>query len=70
MSSVELPVLTESKCTQCFECIEVCPTGCLEAGRFPWLARPADCTSCGACAMICPEDALELMPVASPGAGK
>jgi NAD-dependent dihydropyrimidine dehydrogenase PreA subunit len=57
----ELPVLDESRCTGCGDCVVVCPAYCLEmAGPLPWLPRPEDCTSCGLCDAVCPADALEM----------
>lgn len=57
----ELPVLDETRCTGCGDCIEVCPTQCLDlAGRLPRLARPLDCVSCAVCVMVCPVDALKM----------
>ena len=71
----ELPVLDETRCTGCSDCVRVCPTECLEmagpgglTGRHPplspWLPRPLDCISCELCVLVCPEDALRL---ATPG---
>ena len=35
----ELPVLNESRCTGCGDCVAVCPTRCLAmAGPLPWLS--------------------------------
>jgi formate hydrogenlyase subunit 6/NADH:ubiquinone oxidoreductase subunit I len=60
----ELPLLDDSRCTGCGDCVVVCPVFCLEmAGPLPWLPRPLDCTSCGLCAEICPADALEMAPL-------
>lgn len=57
----QLPVVAAAKCTGCGECIEICPTVCLEMrGRTPWLPRPRDCVSCAACELICPTDAIVL----------
>lgn len=59
-----LPVLDETRCTGCGDCVDVCPTACLEpAGPLPWLARPGDCIRCDLCCRVCPEDALSLAVV-------
>ena len=59
----ELPVLDESLCTGCGDCVAVCPTACLEmCGGVPWLPRPLDCVSCGACVVVCPTEAIRLTP--------
>jgi NAD-dependent dihydropyrimidine dehydrogenase PreA subunit len=61
MRIYELPLLDESRCTGCGDCVVICPAFCLEiTGPLPWLPRPDDCTSCGLCAEICPADALEM----------
>ncbi len=65
----ELPVLDETRCTGCGDCVAVCPADCLEQrGKLPWLPRPADCVSCGACAAVCPTAAIRLSadPLAEP----
>jgi ferredoxin len=55
----ELPLLDETRCTGCGDCVAVCPTACLEmAGPFPWMPRPLDCVSCALCVLVCPADAL------------
>jgi NAD-dependent dihydropyrimidine dehydrogenase PreA subunit len=57
----ELPLLDETRCTGCTNCVAVCPTDCLEmAGGLPWLPRPLDCIACAACAEVCPVEALRL----------
>ena len=57
----ELPVLDETRCIGCGDCVAVCPTACLELrGKLPWLPRPMDCISCGACVAVCPTDAIRL----------
>ena len=58
---LELPVLDETRCTGCAECVALCPTDCLDLdGRLPWLPRPLDCISCGLCVVVCPTQALRL----------
>ncbi len=58
---LELPVLDETKCSGCAECVDVCPAECLELRPpLPHLPRPGDCVSCGLCVLICPDGALRL----------
>jgi MinD superfamily P-loop ATPase len=62
----ELPLLDETRCSGCGDCVAVCPVNCLEmAGPLPWLPRPRDCISCGLCVLICPDSALDLAPLNS-----
>ena len=57
----ELPLLDETLCTGCGDCVRVCPTACLEMdGPLPWLARAGDCISCTLCVLVCPVEALRL----------
>ena len=57
----KLPVLDETLCTGCGDCVAVCPAACLEmAGSLPWLPRPADCMACALCEMVCPADAIKM----------
>jgi NAD-dependent dihydropyrimidine dehydrogenase PreA subunit len=57
----ELPLLDETRCSRCADCVAVCPTDCLTMqGAVPFLIRPADCVSCGLCVLICPSAALSL----------
>ncbi len=58
---LELPLLNETRCSGCGDCVAICPTGCLEPlDAYPWLPRPLDCVSCGLCVDVCPVDALML----------
>lgn len=59
----ERPVVNESRCIGCGDCVAVCPTNCLAmaAGR-PWMPRPGDCIACGACEAVCPTEAIQLKP--------
>jgi ferredoxin len=57
----DLPLLDETRCVGCGDCVAVCPTACLEmAGPQPWLPRPGDCIHCGVCVVVCPTAALVL----------
>lgn len=56
-----LPIVLADRCTGCGDCVQVCPTRCLERGAMvPWLPRPADCIVCGLCSSICPAEAVRL----------
>ena len=64
MNLPELPLLDETRCTGCGDCVLICPTGCLEmAVALPWLARPLDCVSCSLCCLVCPTDAVRMVAV-------
>ncbi len=59
--TTELPILDETRCTGCGDCVAVCPTACLEmAGPLPWLPRPAECVRCGLCAAVCDAGAITI----------
>jgi NAD-dependent dihydropyrimidine dehydrogenase PreA subunit len=58
---IELPILDETRCTGCADCVAVCPTACLEmAGAQPYMPRPLDCVACALCAAVCPTSALAI----------
>jgi ferredoxin len=57
----ELPLLNDSLCTACGDCVALCPVECLELKRdFVWIPRPRDCVRCELCVSICPEGALKM----------
>lgn len=57
----ELPLLDQTRCSACGDCVAICPTACLTMrGAVPFLARPNDCVSCGLCVLVCPTAALSL----------
>jgi ferredoxin len=61
MHMADLPLLDETRCTGCGDCVRVCPTDCLEmGGALPWMPRPGDCISCGLCEKVCPAQAIQL----------
>lgn len=58
---IELPLLDETRCSGCTDCVAVCPTKCLVMQKtVPFLIRPTDCVSCGLCVLVCPSAALSL----------
>jgi len=50
----------ESKCTRCYECIEVCPTEAVSKSQNGITIDRKKCDGCGKCAEICYSGALEL----------
>ena len=61
MARAELPTIDETRCIACEDCIDVCPTECLELWQsVPVVFKPAACVSCGACELICPVAAVRL----------
>jgi formate hydrogenlyase subunit 6/NADH:ubiquinone oxidoreductase subunit I len=57
----ELPLVNETLCTGCGDCVVVCPVACLDLrAALPWMPRPRDCVSCTLCAIICPADAIVM----------
>ncbi len=61
---IELPLLDETRCRRCADCIAVCPTKCLSMrSDGPFLIRPTECVSCGLCVLVCPSAALSLAAI-------
>jgi Fe-S-cluster-containing hydrogenase component 2 len=57
----DLPILDDTRCTGCADCVAICPPACLAmAGALPWLPRPADCVECTLCVHVCPADAVTM----------
>jgi uncharacterized Fe-S center protein len=49
-----------SKCIFCYQCVEVCPLGCIEFAEGQMKYDSAKCWRCGRCARVCQSDALSL----------
>jgi NAD-dependent dihydropyrimidine dehydrogenase PreA subunit len=54
-----LPVLDRTRCTDCGDCVRVCPHGVLALviGRLGFV-KPDSCDYCGECEAACGEDAI------------
>lgn len=59
-----IEVISESRCTQCNICVNVCPTNVFDLvkGSAPVIARQEDCQTCFMCEVYCPDDALYVHP--------
>ncbi|MHA1593682.1 MAG: 4Fe-4S dicluster domain-containing protein [Candidatus Baldrarchaeia archaeon] len=57
------PVIDESKCEGCGECVEACPQGVLEldeeTGKAK-VAHPEECVECESCVDACPNNAISM----------
>ena len=49
-----------SKCIFCYQCVEVCPLGCIEFAEGQMKYDSATCWRCGRCTRVCQSDALSL----------
>lgn len=60
------PVIRESQCTRCFNCVRFCPDGtiftvCDDVGAPMGVAVDyAFCKGCGVCAQVCPADCIAM----------
>ncbi|RLF21734.1 MAG: disulfide reductase [Thermoprotei archaeon] len=55
---VYAPVIDESKCKLCFNCVRACPFGALKMGKGRVEIDEVACRGCGACLAACPTGAL------------
>lgn len=51
------PRADESKCVQCGDCVQVCPTGAMALNPMPQVQAEL-CIVCHQCVRVCPEDAF------------
>jgi len=53
------PIINYDMCTQCGQCVELCPENSLELTDMgPAFKIPITCTYCALCEDICPEGAI------------
>lgn len=48
-----IPVVDQSRCTPCGQCVRVCPHDAISLGNFAEI-EAAKCTGCGICVDVCP----------------
>jgi ferredoxin len=54
-----MPYRITEKCTNCGDCLTVCPLEAISGGDERPQIDPALCTDCGTCADVCPARAIE-----------
>lgn len=54
-----IPEVTESKCTYCGKCAEICAYNAIAVIKDNVLIFPELCHGCGGCSLLCPEKAIE-----------
>lgn len=61
-----IELISESRCTACDRCVDVCPTNVFDAvkGSIPVIARASQCQTCFMCELYCPADAMYVHPFA------
>jgi NAD-dependent dihydropyrimidine dehydrogenase PreA subunit len=59
-----IELVSETRCTQCNLCVQVCPVNAFDAvpDAVPKIARQVDCQTCSMCELYCPVDALYVAP--------
>ena len=59
-----IELIVSDRCTNCGDCIAVCPTNVLDPGQagHPILARVDDCQTCFMCELYCRADAIYVAP--------
>jgi NAD-dependent dihydropyrimidine dehydrogenase PreA subunit len=59
-----VPEISEDKCKQCGECVDICPADVLAVdSNVTKVANPADCLGCESCVSVCPEEAITIKEV-------
>ena len=55
------PKFDPKKCTNCGECVDICPMDILRDGpNTPSVAYPDECWHCGACMIACTTKAIKM----------
>ncbi len=59
LMGVVVPVWNKSKCTDCGQCLPVCPTGAITKVGDDYVRDDSLCVNCAACTTLCPPGAWE-----------
>lgn len=61
-SSIPVPVVDESKCDACGECVRFCEYKALVRLGKTVMVFPELCHGCGGCTLVCPQHAIQEQP--------
>jgi len=61
-SSIPVPVIDESKCNACGECVRFCEYKALVRLGKTVMVFPELCHGCGGCTLVCPNHAIQEQP--------
>ena len=61
------PQLIASRCTECGDCVPVCPVDAIDLSAKRIIPERCECLRCLKCVAICPEDAIEVKGWRRPG---
>lgn len=61
-SSIPVPVIDESKCNACGECVRFCEYKALVRLGKTVMVFPELCHGCGGCTLVCPQHAIQEQP--------
>lgn len=59
----EQPLIDQSKCTNCGQCISICAFAALKKGKTKPVLNRFFCEGCAACEAVCPEKAIVMKRV-------
>ncbi|MGA2775862.1 MAG: DUF362 domain-containing protein [Candidatus Omnitrophota bacterium] len=54
------PVVYETKCTGCGECLKVCPAGAIHIENNKSIINGLKCIGCASCIAVCPQGAIDV----------
>lgn len=53
--------IDETKCTRCYDCVDLCPTSALTLDKGIFVHNAYECAYDEVCMNVCPEQCLEIL---------
>jgi NAD-dependent dihydropyrimidine dehydrogenase PreA subunit len=61
---MHIPIIDEQKCSNCCECVDVCPADVMEEQQGDVkVVKPEECLGCDSCLTVCAEEAITVEEV-------